>query len=298
MKTFFGLLGEALPTSGARLSVLAFELPAAITPTVAGLAVGAFVGVFGFIAVLLIIGRGSRRGTDHRARMPAHQVVFVPPYATTTRETPLPPAAFQLPPSQPYAYAHQHAQQTYTHAQRAPQRSLAFVPSTDLSARAFAKMGYAVDAEDGHYSQDSPTADPELMVEIDFLEEDDDEIPAKTYAPLSAPVSVAKIVMVEEDSGVRPAAKSDPRPLGIIKSDSVAMKAPRPASFADLELDDGATEIGETYFDEPPQPRRRTDPPKIRAVAPSGPRFPAQQPLPQITPPPPRAVPSARAVRG
>ena len=69
----------------------------------------------------------------------------------------------------------------------------------------------------------------------------------------------------------------------------------RAASIADLEMDDSPTEIGETYFDEPPQPRRRTDPPKIRAIAPSAPRFPAAQPeptplLPQITPPPARAV--------
>ena len=274
MNTFLGLLGEALPTSGTRLSELTFELPVAITPTVAGLTVGAFVGVFGFIAVLLILGRGSRRGTERRARMMhADQVVFIPPYGTLPRETPLPPAAFQ-PPSQAYAPLPQGH-----HSHRAP---LAFVPSTSLSARAFAKMGYAVDADD---AVDSPHADPELFVEVDFLEDEEDEIGAKTYAPPSAPpVSIAKIVMVEDSGPV-----SDPHPLGIIKSDSPAMQQPRAASFADLEMDDGATEMSETYFDEPPQPRRRTDPPKIRAVAPAAPRFPdSPQALPHPTPPPMR----------
>jgi hypothetical protein len=48
----------------------------------------------------------------------------------------------------------------------------------------------------------------------------------------------------------------------------------RAAPIADLSFDDSPTEIGETYFDEPPQPRRRTDPPRIRKIATAAPRFP------------------------
>ena len=102
-----------------------------------------------------------------------------------------------------------------------------------------------------------------------------------------------------ESGTVRSADKSAPHPLGIIKSSSTAMKA---APIADLAFDDNPTEIGETYFDEPPQPRRRTDPPKIRPIAPSGPRYPSAKPvrddhtplLPNVTPPPMRAVVKAR----
>ena len=291
MNTFLGILGDVLPTSGTRLSVLSMELPRAITPEVAGLTVGAFVGVVGFIAVLLLVGRGNRRGAERRAQLQPHhqhpqgsagQVVSAP-YGTMPRDTPLSPAAFQVPALQPSSMP------------------LPFRPSTDLSARVFAKMGYGADADDEH---DSPAAAPEVSVgalqELGELGDDDvktnawaSPFPAMTAAPavaVVAPVSVSSIIVVEE-SGPVSALKSGPHPLGIIPTGSSAMQAARPASFADLDLDDGgATEIGETYFDEPPQPRRRTDPPKIRPIAPSGPRFPpaATQQLPQPTPPPAR----------
>lgn len=299
MNTFLGLLawmgaegaaGGAMPTTGTRLSVLSMELPHGITPTLAGLTVGAVVGVLGFIAVLLLAGRGSRRGPVRRAPGPmtAGQVVFIPPYQTgmLQRDTPLPPAAFVIPGqlrAAPGSFAPPRA--PYGHGPVLP-----FRPSTDLSARAFAKMGYQSEADDG----DSPSSDPELFIECETLFEDEsDLIPAKTYAPPPpAAVSVSAILVVEEAGDLRAADKSAPHPLGIISSSSSAMRA---ASFADLEMDDGATEIGETYFDEPPQPRRRTDPPKIRAIAPAGPRFPAAtQHLPQPTPPPMRAVASLR----
>ena len=336
MKTLLGLLGEALPATGARLSILTVELPA-LSPAVAGLTVGAVVGVIGFVVVLLLVGRGSRRGTERRVRMPIpDQVVgfngtprpvtppsgamhVVSPYAQppyghppqimqpySHRQRFAPYAAEPYPqgpyaqgpygqdpyaPEQPYAsepYASEpYAPEPYAYApepyaaepQSCPEEAdahparpaLGFVPSTALSARAFAKMGYAGFDRDC----DSPLRDPELFVEVELLDEADEE---------EEPVSVAKIVMIEE-SGVGSAPRSDPHPLGIIHASSPAMHAsPRPASIADLDLDDGLTEIGETYFDEPPQPRRRSDPPKIRAIAPSAPRFPlATQALPDPT---------------
>jgi hypothetical protein len=329
MNTFLGLLtwvsagggmGESLPTSGTRLSVLSIELPQAITPTIAGLTVGAFVGVVGFVAVLLLVGRGSRRGTARRVQLPADKVVFIPPYGTLQRDTPLPPAAFHVPASSGHIrVAHAYAQQQPfppPYAHQAPvhvPQALPFRPSTDLSARVFAKMGYdvgVVPSDPSDYG-DSPHSDPELMIECEMPEEDEEESAAV------APVSVSAILVVEESGGHREAFKSDPHPLGIIPSGSSAMQplspvsgthalpqpsappallpSPRPVSFADLEMDDGATEIAETYFDEPPQPRRRSEPPKIRAIAPAAPRFPTSSShLPRPTPPPGRAVPSAR----
>lgn len=286
-----------MPGSGGGLSLLALELPKSITPTVAGLTVGAIVGVIGFIAVLLLVGRGDRRPA-RRAPMTADQVVFIPPYGTMQRDTPLPPQAFATPerayPFGPPPVLGPQAQPPVPRAHALP-----FVPSTQLSARAFAKMGYAVDADD---ERDAPNADPMLSIEIDMLDDEDLVDDTNTPLPQAAPVTVAPVVVVSstppmgarqlaESGTVRTAESADksaPHPLGIIKASSTAMRA---APIADLSFDDGATEIGETYFDEPPQPRRRTDPPKIRPIAPKGPRFPEPTPLlPQVTPPPMRAV--------
>lgn len=250
--TFFALL----PDAGTRLTTLAIELPRSITPAVAGLTVGLFVGVVGVIAVMLLVGRGNRRGA-RRSRLAADDVVFIPPYGTMQRDTPLPPRAFassnpgssgKLPIAGPVARAYAHAYANAPNAHRAPcphdpVPGYGFRPSSALSARVLAKMG--------HHDEDTDDADAVL---------------------------VAPVVMVSAEKSA--AEKSAPHPLGIIKSTSAAM---RPASIADLSFDDGPTEIGETYFDELPRPRRRTDPPKIRAIAPAAPRFPEQTPLmPQV----------------
>jgi hypothetical protein len=277
MMNFLGFLsgsgafdGAGAVPSGTRLSVLALELPPAITPAIAGLTVGAFVGVFGFIAVLLLVGRGNRRPRTRRVSMGADQVVFIPPYEAMQRETPMPPQAFSV--------------------VRSTGRAGPFVPSSSLSARAFAKMGYEVDVAD---ERDGPDADPFLSIEVEMLDEDD-LMDAETPVPQAPAVIVQPVVMLSSTTpvnGLRSAEKSAPHPLGIIKSTSAAMRA---APIADLAFDDGPTQIGETYFDEPPQPRRRTDPPKIRPIAVKGPRFasPEQTPLlPQVTPPPMRTAP-------
>jgi hypothetical protein len=333
MNTFLGLLAwvgsegaasGAMP-SGTRLSVLSIELPRAITPALAGLTVGAFVGVVGFIAVLLLVGRGSRRGTARRVAMRADQVVFIPPYGTLQRDTPLPPAAFQIPPAsgsfpaaQPYAYAQPQpqpyplapapqqfyappAQPHYTQPNHGHGPALPFRPSTDLSARAFAKMGYDVAVQD---DRSSPHPEPEPLVDYAISEGRHDDAPPKTYAPPTAPpVSVSAIVVVEESGGFRSAEKSAPHPLGVIPTGSSVMRAApasaapasAPASVPRPPLPAQASPRAVSFADEPPQPRRRSEPPKIRAVAPAAPRFPVSgHHLPHPTPPPTRAVPSAR----
>lgn len=284
MTNFFGFLtwlsgtvgaGEVLPT---RLSILAFELPRSITPTVAGLTVGAFVGVVGFVTVLLVVGRGSRR--PRHAHLAADRVVFIPPYGTMPRETPLPPQAFVVPP----ASANVRAASPYSPQYTRPESRLPFVPSTELSARAFAKMGYDVD-------ESIEIAAP-VFVEIPMLAE---------TPVMPAAVTVSPVVMLSRPASVPPPAPASSgriHPLGIIKSSSSTMRPPAPepqmmraAPIGELAFDDSPTEIGETYFDEPPQPRRRTDPPKIRPIAPAAPRFPQPTPhLPRVTPPPTRAV--------
>ncbi len=274
------------PDAGTRLSTLAIELPRSITPAVAGLTVGLFFGLVGVIAVMVFVGRGQRR-SSRRARLGADEVVFIPPYGTMRRDTPLPPQAFA-------PRAHQAA------AMHAPVPGYGFRPSSALSARVFAKMGYRDDDADANdyvggdvierptELADSPSSDPMVTVDVDFA--DSEVFQASALPPA---VLVAPVVMVSA------AEKSAPHPLGIIKSTSEAMRpaaasvsdsssAMRPvsvgASIAELSFDDSPTEIGETYFDEPPQPRRRTDPPRIRPIAPAGPRFPEKTPrMPQVT---------------
>lgn len=302
--TFFGLhawLGAVaggaratLPGTGTRLSALAIELPQSITPTIAGLAVGGFVGVVGFIAVMLLVGRPHRR-RSRRMRVGADRVVFIPPYGTMQRDTPLPPRAFAIaPPSsgnQPVAAPYAQVQ-TQGHAY-APD----FRPSTALSARAFARMGQAADETPGYSDAASGISEPDLSVDVEL--ESDRVLPSSMSAVTVAPVVVLSTDKAETSAPVQSADKSAPHPLGIIKSSSTAMRAPAPslpaplraASIADLAYDDSPTEIGETYFDEPPQPRRRSDPPKIRPKTPAPPRFPEQaQPLPRVTPPRSRAA--------
>ena len=247
MMTFFDLLtslggvdgatGDSGPATGTHLSTFAIELPHAITPTIAGLTVGSVVGVVGFVLVMLLVGRSNRRPSRRRAHQ--GEVVFIPQYGTMPRETPL-PRAFGL---------------------AAP----AFVPSNALSARAFAKMGYAGD-------DDAPLSDPRGLVSCDSRDPSDSMLeveidmdePSGGFSQPSGPAILVSPVVVLSGS------TDKPHPLGIIKSSSSAMQA---APIADLSFDDSPTEIGETYFDEPPQPRRRSDPPRIRKITPAKARF-------------------------
>lgn len=235
---FEGVASDAGPATGTHLSMLAIELPHYVTPAVAGLTVGSVVGVVGFIAVLLLVGRKDRRSRRRRRKRAYDERLFIQPYATVQRDTPMPPQAFAVP-------AHAHAYGS-------------FVPSNALSARAFAKMGYAADSEP------ELAPDPSLVVEIDMGEPSG----PVAVAPSAPAITVSPVVVLSAAESDKE--KSAPHPLGIIKSTSTAMQA---APIADLSFDDAPTEIGETYFDEPPQPRRRTDPPKIRKIAPAKPRF-------------------------
>lgn len=144
-----------------------------------------------------------------------------------------------------------------------------------------------------------PPADPsgpeiEVLAELDVSAEDaledSDFLDADEMA--SAPAVAVAPVVVLSGPARDEASSSGPHPLGIIPSSSSAMRA---APIADLSFDDSPTEIGETFFDEPPQPRARASRPKIRPIAPTPPRFasPAAG-LPAVTPPPAKVQAPAR----
>jgi hypothetical protein len=266
---------DVLPTTGTRLALLAIELPRAITPTIAGLSVGAFVGVVGFIAVFLLVGRG-----DRRPRRVGPQRVFIAPYGTMPRDTPLPPQAFA---SSAYMPVAAHAAPSDVASSGGPGHTQAmFFPSSELSARAFGGLR-GRDASE----HDAPEVDSDQLI-----------VDAEPSEPALARVG---------SFGLAPVASvaAAPHPLGIIKAGAAAMQ-PSPAgarspdampgaSIDELAFDDSPTEIGETYFDEPPQPRRRSEPPRIRPIATSAPRFrESTPPLPRVTPPPMRAVQASR----
>lgn len=234
-------------------SPVAFALPAAVSPAAVGVVVGAVLGVIAFMVVVLVASRRGRR----------RQVVTIPPYATgISRITPMP-----IPPQideEPLVF------------QPRPK----FVPTTQLSASALARMGIPV----GPFGEKIPEAicEDDDVVEVDLVEGEDGNF--------RLPVSVAPVVVLESN---RVAHESGLHPLAVIPSSSRAMvKTPpsgvqpvaaasssssgtmmRAAPIADLAFDDAATEIAETFFDEPPKPRMRSEPPRIRKKSPEPPRF-------------------------
>jgi hypothetical protein len=339
------------------LAALSIELPNWITPTIAGLTVGAIVGVIGFVSVLLLVGRERK---PQRRMAPAasspDNVVFIPPYTTLPRDTPVPaPWMGQQPSTPPSAFpaAPPAAPSPFPAGASgsfpvAPNRGAPPLrPSTELSARVFAKMGYSVDAppqtlrseppppyaasslDFAPPAGDAPSADPELEL-------DESELQPEEELAVNHPVTVAPVMIVASappqetlvmaSSMLSTAAPPPqqklaplpPAPPAVIPRSSSAMRmksasvadldldddnvktqlkasafeAPkRAASIADLDLEDnGQTQISETIFDEPPQPRRRSDPPKIRPKAPAPPRFPSGASLPRVTTPTPGRV--------
>ena len=144
-----------------------------------------------------------------------------------------------------------------------------------------------------------PPADPsgpviEVLAELEVPAEDaldDSDFLDADEAPSAPAISVAPVVVVSGPARDE-ASSSGPHPLGIIPSSSTAMRA---APIADLSFDDSPTEIGETFFDEPPRPQARGSRPKIRPIAPTPPRFAAPAAgLPAVTPPPAKVQPPAR----
>ena len=228
-------------------SGVALAMPGAISPALAGIVVGALIGVAAFLAIVVVATRRGRR----------REVVTIPPYAACA----------------PYANAlarttspprHPHTHPPIVPWPTPPQR---FTPSTELSARALARMGIPVGpfGERAPYCEDASAH--ELDDELDIAIDDE------------AAVSVAPVVVL--GAPPRKASESGPHPSSVIPSSSSAMRGTPPsgtralaaAPIHDLSFDDGPTEIAETVFDEPPRPPTRSEPPRIRPIQPSPPRF-------------------------
>lgn len=259
------------------LQVASFELPAGITPTVAGLGVGIITATIGFMIVMIAT----------KPRVKRDDVMIVPPYDTgLERHTPMP----KLPPvGKPIV--------------------LPFTPSNSLSARAFAKMGMTVDAG----TEDPPSL--ANVVEVPFYEEgadvDFDAAPdskghtlrmswgAVAAAPASQmlpppPIQPQAIIDLgsaamraaalasPEAPVAAPEASSFPPPVGsamrpLAPSSSGVVPASDGASIEELDFDDALTHA----MDPRPQAsERRTSSsipaprPKIRRATPVPERFP------------------------
>jgi hypothetical protein len=206
--------------------------------------VGAVTGVIGFLLVALV---ATRRGGRRR-------VVSIPPYATgVARVTPMPPS-FAEPGLVPF-----------------PPRPRAHTPSRELSAEALAQMGIPI----GPFGE---------RVARGLSEDDYPDAASVDVEVARETVGGATVVLPPPP----PPPRAPLNPLSVIKSSSSALRGtggtppsgsgvmpvlPKGAPIAELSFDDGATEIAETVFDEPPRPRTRSEPPKIRKIGPGAPRF-------------------------
>lgn len=235
------LLAAVAPGSATRL-VQAFELPLGdSSPALVGILVGAIAGVVVFVTAVALVTRAKR---TRRMNAIAESVFVVPPYAAD--------AARALPP---------------------------VVPSNALSARAFAKMGFAFGERIG------PSIDPfEEMatagaVEVSLVDETHDALPVSIE-------HTQPLVVMKGPPPPKSPDDSAPNPLAVIPATSSAMmRAARAEELSELDYDEdnGDTQIGEPFFDEPPKPRTVGSRPKIRPIQPAGPRF--ASPLPVVTPP-------------
>ena len=245
------------------IAVNPLELAHAVPMQVVAAAVGALVGVALFAVIVLVAVRRRPRPAFQAA---ATDVVFIPPYAVAARPGVTVSTSVAPPSSSP-----------------TPRRPLGFVPSTALSARAFAKLGYSFAApgravHEGTMSSSSTAASSEEPARPAGLEPE----PAKWTAEVAACDAPSPAQQHHEETV---ALKSFPRLASfpaVAASPAIEVVPPTTsatglaaAPIADLDLDDGPTQLCEPYFDEPPQPRRRVAPPKIRQVPPTPPRHPA-----------------------
>jgi hypothetical protein len=221
--TFFSsltTLGRDVPGGGNSLQAL--ELPSAVSPALAGVVVGAVAGVAVFLTIFLLLTR--RKPT--RGMASATQVVFIPPYATNatnvarTSSVPpahpssFPPPSGQLPAATPNVAQSQHAG--------------SFVPASSLSARAFAKMGYAFgDRLPGAVNDPFDAIEERMMAENAEVLSDDDLVDEEPSGVKPIEAGPAPTVVL---TGAPRKPDSTPHPLGIIRSDSAVAKAMTPPS--------------------------------------------------------------------
>lgn len=204
-------------------------------------ATGALVGV-GFFSVIVAIL--SRRKPRPRVHGVATDVVFIPPR--------------QGPPAPHYS----------------GQVRQGFVPSSALSARASAEMGYP-------FHEASVLAAQREIVELasSELREVDTGIAAVPSVPCASE-SFPSVVM--ETGPMTPVTVAAVVPIESVSTSSTTLTA---APIADLDLDDGPTELCEPLFDEPHHSRRQGGRSKIRPLPPPPPRSGGLPPPPPPSPP-------------
>ncbi len=245
--TSSNLLAALAPGSATRL-VQAFELPLGdSSPALVGILVGAFAGVAVFVAAVAIVTRAKR--TRRMNAVAGMESVVIPTYPTYPHR-PLPPV----------------------------------VPSNALSARAFAKMGFAF-GERIEGAAEDPFEEMAVAgaAQVPLADETGDAIPVSISVNQTQPLALPK--------GPLPAGRADesaPNPLAVIPATSSAMiRAAEELSDLDYDEDNGDTQIGEPFFDETPKPRTMGVRPKIRPIQPAGPRFVAVTPPEAMAPEPP-----------
>lgn len=271
-------MGSFLPAIAANPLAPAIELTRGVPPEALAIAVGAVVGValFGVMFALL-----SRRKPRVAFQAAATDVVLIPPYPVAPRGW---PPAMRVEPMghRPSAPSLAPA------ASRATAAPLGFVPSTALSARAFAKMGYTFVAPDGGMDVRA-IGELEEIASSELCALETGAASAVVAPPESIPCVLESVPAVASavETGPMSAVTVEP-----VRSSSSSMLAAAP--IADLDLDDAPTELCEPFFDEAPQPRRRSAPPKIRPIPPTPPRSAGAEtrtasgraPLPAVSTPP------------
>ena len=257
-----------LPAIAANPLAPAIELSRGVPAEIVAATVGALFGVALFGVALVLFSRRKPRMAFQGA---SSDVVFVPPYPVVRGmwpPAPHVPNAGQGPAAAPAASGSAPAM-----APSAPR--LGFVPSTALSARAFAKLGYAFDGSSATRRVDDGQEPEELASsELEVIATGERTVREELVAaPESIPCMLESFPALASDGETGPmsavtlepaVAPADRRPT--------SSGLPAAAPIADLDVDDGPTQLCEPFFDEPPQPRRRGTPPKIRPIPPAPPR--------------------------
>ena len=238
------MVAPSLFPNGAAPLTQAMELTHHARGEALAAAIGALLGVAIFVAAVALV---SRRKPALGLAVPAAELAFVPPApcAAPARLWPS-PSGMRVAPAQVGATA--------------------LVVTADVSrstervAAAFAKMGFAF----GERLEPTPRASAS-------------EASAVETGPASA-VTVHPIISVEAAPASR-RESSPPAPV-VRRGPRSSMLAAAP--IAELDLDDGPTELGEPFFDvdsvlpapivRAPEPCRRGAAPRIRPVAPAAPR--------------------------
>ena len=217
-------MASTLPTIAANPLTPAFELVRSVPAEVVAVALGALGGVALFALVVVVLWSRKPRGALQAA---ATDVVFIPPYPVAASGFASPPhVAARFVSSRPPAISSPPC---------SPDAGIGpgFVPSSMLSARVLAKMGYVV-GDPGPVADGS--AQQHEIEELEVLASSElHALETGAASALTPPASIPSAIETGPMSVVTVAA-TDHRP-----SSSIMASAP----IADLDLDDAPTQLFE-----------------------------------------------------